>query len=163
MAIYNIINFGARGDGKTNDAAAIQRAVDASSSADGGIVIIPAGRTYLSGSFSLKSNVELYLERGATLLASGNAADYAADLQIDRLSNGQVVEDELPRRAFIVAYRAENVAITGGGIIDGQGRAFVGQDLGYIYVMAGERQYLERPFTQFLNGCTNLTDRKRVL
>ena len=73
--MYDITTYGAVGDGTTNDAAAIQAAVDAASAAGGGVVRVPAGRTFLSGSVTLRSHVELHLERGAVLQASGRWAD----------------------------------------------------------------------------------------
>ena len=87
----------------------------------------------------LKSNVEIYLERGATLLASGKAADFQLD---PAWKFGE---------AFITANGAQNIAITGGGTIDGNGRAFVAEDLGYIYAMKEGR-----PFTFYLVGCSNV-------
>jgi polygalacturonase len=72
---FNIRDFGALGDGVTNDAAAIQAAIDAAHQNGGGTVFVPAGATFLSGSIVLKSNVELNVERGATLQASGEWGD----------------------------------------------------------------------------------------
>ena len=66
---YNIRDFGATGDGKTIDTAAINQAIDAAASAGGGTVLFPAG-TYASYSIHLKSNVTLYLGDGSTLLAA---------------------------------------------------------------------------------------------
>ena len=159
MTTYNILAFGATGDGLTDDAAAIQRAIDACTAGGGGTVVAPAGRTYLFNPIALKAHVELHVERGATLLAGGDLAAYPPDLRSDAITEGALLETELPRRASIIAYRADNVAITGGGVIDGNGRSFVEEDLGYIYRMRGARQYLERPFTVFLIGCTNVTMR----
>lgn len=159
MATHNIMDYGARGDARTNDAAAIQRAIDNCAAEGGGMVLIPSGRTFRSGAIALRSSVELHLERGATLLASDSPADYPRSLESDVISAGVINESELPKRALIIAYRADNVAITGGGTIDGNGRAFVAEDLGHIYRMAGDRQYLERPFTIFLIGCTPVTIR----
>jgi polygalacturonase len=67
MPIYNILDFGAAGDGTDNDAAAIQRAIDACTRAGGGTVFVPAGKTFRTGTIELKSNVELHVERGAVL------------------------------------------------------------------------------------------------
>lgn len=156
---FNVLTYHAIGDGITNDAPAIQAAIDACTAAGGGTVLLPAGRTYFSGTLQLKSNVELHVERGATLLASGNLADYPPHLHSNTLTNGAVEEDDLPPRAFIIAYQAHRVAISGGGVIDGNGRSFVGEDLGYIYQMAGALQYFQRPFTLFLIGCNHLTMR----
>jgi len=59
MPVYNILDFGAAGDGTANDAAAIQRAIDACTRAGDGTVLVPAGKTFRTGTIELKSNVEL--------------------------------------------------------------------------------------------------------
>jgi len=65
----NVRNFGAVGDGKMLDTPAINRAIDAVAAAGGGTVFFPAG-VYASYSIHLKSNVCLYLDQGATILAA---------------------------------------------------------------------------------------------
>ena len=67
---FNVKNFGAKGDGKTLDTPAINRAIAAASDAGGGVVTVPAG-TYLCYSIQLKSDITLYLDAGATILAAG--------------------------------------------------------------------------------------------
>lgn len=57
---YDIMTYGAKGDGQTDDAAAIQRAINACSAAGGGTVIIPAGHTFLCGPLQLASYVNLH-------------------------------------------------------------------------------------------------------
>jgi polygalacturonase len=159
MAIYNILDYGAIGDARANDAAAIQRAIDACTEAGGGSVLVPAGRIYRSGTLVLRSNAELHVERGAVLLASSNPGDYPRELESDVITCGAVCEAELPRRAFIIAYWAGDLAITGAGTIDGNGQAFAGNDRDDRYRLADERPYLDRPFTIFLIGCSNVTMR----
>jgi len=66
---FDVRAFGAAGDGKTLDTAAINRAIDAAAAAGGGTVVFPAG-TYASYSVHLKGNVTLCLSDGATLLAA---------------------------------------------------------------------------------------------
>jgi len=144
MQDFNIRNFGSIGDGKTNDAAAIQKAIDECNEKGGGRVVVPAPNTYLSGSFVLKSNVELNIERGATIAASSNPDDF--------------VNWKGRQRVFIVGDKANNVSITGGGVIDGGGRHFIETALPYIY-----RMKKQRPFTIILTGCSNLTIKDIVL
>lgn len=77
---YDVTAFGAKADGKTVDTTAINRAIDAAAAAGGGTVIFPAG-SYLSYSIHLKSNVDLYIGRGATIVAAdtpvfGNGEGY---------------------------------------------------------------------------------------
>ena len=66
--VYNVRDFGAKGDGTTLDSPAINAAIEAAVSDGGGQVLLPAG-TYLSGSIRLKSNIDLHLAAGATILA----------------------------------------------------------------------------------------------
>lgn len=55
--VYNVMDYGAAGDGKTDDATAIQQAVDACSAAGGGTVLLPSGHTFLCGPLKLASDV----------------------------------------------------------------------------------------------------------
>lgn len=67
--VYNIKTFGATGNGKTLDTPAINKTIDAAAAAGGGTVYFPAGN-YLSVSIHLKSNIALYLDQGATIVAA---------------------------------------------------------------------------------------------
>jgi polygalacturonase len=71
---YDIRSFGAKGDGVSNDTAAINAAIEAAASSAGGTVIFPAG-VYACYSIHLKSNVALFLEQGATILAAPTPYD----------------------------------------------------------------------------------------
>jgi parallel beta-helix repeat protein len=101
---YNIINYGAKPDGVTNNVSAIQKAIDDATKAGGGKVLIPRGR-FLSGVIHLKSNVELNIHEEAVLLASTDRNDYGPSLKAS---------------AFIIANNEKNISITGKGLIDGQ-------------------------------------------
>ncbi|HJP63023.1 MAG TPA: glycoside hydrolase family 28 protein [Mucilaginibacter sp.] len=68
-SVYNVKTFGAVGDGKNLDSKAINKAIDSAAGAGGGTVYLPAGN-YLSGSIHLKSNISLYIDQGATIIAS---------------------------------------------------------------------------------------------
>jgi polygalacturonase len=67
--VFDVTRFGAKADGVAIDTPAINRAIDAANKAGGGTVRLPAG-TYACYSIRLKSNVALYLEQGATILAA---------------------------------------------------------------------------------------------
>ncbi|MFP3936874.1 MAG: glycoside hydrolase family 28 protein [Phycisphaerae bacterium] len=111
-----ITDYGAVCDGETLDTEAIHKAIDACHAAGGGRVVVPAGRKCLTGTIELKTGVDLHVERGATLLASDN---------IDHYTAAAFPGSDKPGWALIVAHDAEDVAITGDGVIDGQGRAFM--------------------------------------
>jgi len=155
----NITDFGATGDGKILDTASIQQAIDEAHRLGGGRVVVPTGKTFLSGSLELKENVELHLEPGSTLLASSNYDDYTHN--IEQLTSGAVNETVLPQRAFLVGFQAHNSSITGTGTISGNADGFILERGHYIHSMrapeGGRSQYLERPFTMFIIESQNLT------
>lgn len=138
---YLVTRFGAIPDGTTNNAAGIQSAIDECAAAGGGRVVVPAG-TFCSGKIRLRSRVELHLEAGATLLCSPN---------IDHIHPEEGYCHGI-ESAFICAEDEEDVAITGLGTIDGNGRAYVAERLPYIYVMAAKR-----PITFYIGGCKRVT------
>ena len=74
--IYDVLAYGAKGDNATNDAPAIQKAIDDCSTAGGGRVLLSGGHVYRSGSLVLRSNVELHLEMGAILKGSDTLEDF---------------------------------------------------------------------------------------
>jgi hypothetical protein len=118
---HDIRRYGAVGDGVTLDTAAIQQAVDACHEAGGGTALVPPG-TYLTGTIFLRSHVTLHLTAGAVLKGSGRREDYNPD---DIFPENHVFASEKVTGAhLIIAYQAEQVAITGEGTIDGHSAAF---------------------------------------
>ncbi len=103
------------------DVAAIQRAVDRAVAAGGGRVVVPAG-THRSGSIRLASHVELHLEEGARIIGGDRSEDYD-----DFPQSVCDIAPENSRKVFIYAWDATDVAITGRGMIDGQGPTFFDQ------------------------------------
>jgi hypothetical protein len=117
--LYNVLDFGARGDGKATDTGAIQAAIDLCATR-GGTVVLPAG-TFRVGAIELKSNVTLHLSAGATLLGTEDASQYHAVEQIP-LKGDTTLKDG--NWALLYAVRAKNVVIEGHGTINGQGALF---------------------------------------
>ena len=122
--VLNVMDYGAKGDGKTDDGAALQRAIDACTADGGGCVLLPGGRVFMSGPVELKSNVELRVEPTATLLAN-------PDERIYRLSAFGANRGE--GMMWLWCKDVENFSITGGGTIDGNGVAFMGAELDDSY------------------------------
>lgn len=106
--VFNITSFGAIGDGKTSNTFSIQKAIDSAFASGGGQVLVPAGK-FVTGVIYLRSGVNLHIAEGATLLGSTKRTDYGGA----RAS------------ALINADKQNNIAITGKGTIDGQGREVV--------------------------------------
>jgi polygalacturonase len=104
-ATFDPKQFGAVGDGKTKDTAALQQAIDAASKVHGTVRL--AGGTYLCGTLILKSGATLEIEKGATLLGSAERGDYTKNRWL----------------ALIEARGQHDIAIVGDGVIDGQGTA----------------------------------------
>jgi polygalacturonase len=77
-SVFNVKNYGAKGDGVNLDSKAINGAIDAADNAGGGQVYIPAGN-YLSGSIHLKSHICLYLEQGAVIIATADESNNEYD------------------------------------------------------------------------------------
>jgi len=67
--VFDVRAFGAKGDGKTLDSPAVNTTIEAAAAAGGGTVLFPAG-TYRCFSIRLKSNIALYLDQGATIVAA---------------------------------------------------------------------------------------------
>lgn len=118
--IYNIRDYGAKGDGVTLDTAALQAAVDACNRDGGGTVLVPAG-TFLIGTVELKSYITLHVAASAKLLGSGDGKQYHAVDAIP-LRGDTTLEDG--NWALLYAINAEKLTIEGPGAIDGQGALF---------------------------------------
>ena len=141
--IYNVLDYGAVGDGAANDAGAIQAAIDACSGGGGGRVVLPSGKVFRAGSIILRSNVEFHLETGTVLKASEDLRDYAlldppqggAESMGSAFPSPSTVPsyvnceyDGKPRCYFIYAKDAVNLQITGFGRIDGSEEIYHGQE-----------------------------------
>ena len=124
--IYDIRDFGAKGDGVTLDTKALQSAIDACSKDQGGTVLVPAG-TFVIGTTELKSNVTLHIAAQGILLGSVHGPDYFAADAIP-LHGDSTLEDG--NTGLLFAVNAENVTVEGPGMIDGRGSQFHGPKRG---------------------------------
>jgi polygalacturonase len=122
VSSYDVRAFGAKGDGKTIDTPAINKAIDAAAAAGGGTVHFPAGK-YLSFSIHLKSNIALYLDQGATIVAADPKTDKGT-YDLPEPNEWDMYQDfghSHWRNSLIWGVGLENVSILGPGLIDGQG------------------------------------------
>ena len=120
-AIYNVKDFGAKADGKTIDSPAINRAIEAAAEAGGGTVYLPAGE-YACYSIRLKSNIHLYLEQGACILAAfpGKEAGYDS-AEPNEHNKYQDFGHSHWKNSLIWGIGLENITISGPGLIYGKG------------------------------------------
>src|SRR5262249_48638897 len=120
--VFDVKAYGAKGDGKALDSPSINKAIDAASNNGGGTVFVPAG-TYRSFSIRLKSNITLYLDQGATLLAAGpNDGDGKYDLpEPNQWDKYQDFGHSHWHNSLIWGENIENVSILGPGRIWGKG------------------------------------------
>lgn len=113
---YNVLDFGAKADGTTNDTKAVQNAIDACTKNGGGTVLIPSGKTVVTGTIFLKDYVTLRVDNGAVLLGSPNIADYS-----DNTHKNMYKNEPHMNKCLIYADGAKSFAIEGYGTIDGNG------------------------------------------
>ena len=140
---YNVLDFGAKGDGLAIDTKAIQSAIDECMES-GGIVVFPSGK-YLSGTIYLESNVTLHLQKGATILGSTDLVHYPENLPEYTFFRKGII-----KRALIYAEKCENIAIEGEGMIDGQGAAFKEPTEKNV------NSYSVRPYVIWMIQCKNV-------
>lgn len=147
FSVFDIRDFGAKGDGVKLNTVEIQAAIDAAHAAQGGTVLVPSG-TFLCGTIELKSHVTFHLAVNARLLGSPKPEDYRAGNNIPP-GNGNIV--------FISAADAENITICGCGTIDGNGLAFwTGQGDNTGPGANSAEGYFQRPHLLIFARCKNL-------
>ncbi|MET9632635.1 glycoside hydrolase family 28 protein [Lentzea sp. NPDC006480] len=115
---FDVTAYGGKADGKTDNTAAFKKAVEAANAAGGGRVVAKGG-TFLTGGITLLSNVNLFVDKGAKLLFSTDPKKYLPVVE----TRWQGIEC-LNHQAFVYANKATNIAITGGGTLDGQGQTW---------------------------------------
>lgn len=169
--MIDVTNYGAAGDGSSDDTAALRAALSDAARSGGGVVRVPAG-TYLTGPLRLKDGVELHLEDAAVLSFIPDFERYEPVF-----TRWEGVEC-WALHPFVFADGAKNIALTGSGTLDGNGRVWwdayraaraAGQkepateqqkllaslNPGYRHHPSGgggrETQFLRPPLVQFIN------------
>ncbi len=117
----SVKQYGATGDGTSDDKSAFDKAMRQCKKTNGGRIIVPAGTYLLNGPLHFVSNVELVLKKKAKIIFSTNPNDYLP--MVKTSWEGTFIYNHSP---LIYGYQCENIAITGEGTIDGEGHAWMG-------------------------------------
>ncbi|NHM31380.1 glycosyl hydrolase family 28 protein [Neobacillus terrae] len=156
--VFDVRDFGAKGDGVTKDTAAIQAAINAAAESPNSLVVLPAG-TYYSAPLSLKSNMTFEIEKDATLLGSRDKADYP------------IIKDRWEGTTFssyqslIQSQGAKNLKVIGEGTVDGNAGPIKAEksngidEFGYPYKkvnLAGTYDYNNGKYDPDTSGSTTV-------
>ncbi|MDY2879421.1 MAG: glycosyl hydrolase family 28 protein [Candidatus Borkfalkiaceae bacterium] len=166
-AVFNVCDFGAKGDGITVQTQAINEAIRRVSESGGGELYFPSG-TYLTGTIVLQSDVILHLSAGARLRSTGEKRDYLPD---EKTGISIFEGEENMSGALVWGMGLKNVGLIGQGVLDGNGiRLTAGKDAclypeGRNHFAGLECGYYARwrPLTLKLVDCENVTLKGIVL
>lgn len=164
---FNIKDFGAIADGKTNCIPAIEKAIKKAVANTGGKVIIPDGEWFCKGPIHLEDNINLHLKKGSRVVFSDNDKDYLP-LQLVRWEGVEIYNYS----PYIYAKNKKNIAITGHGTFDGNAEKIRTwrknqkpaqnklREMGKNLVPVDERRFGEGHFLRFsfiqLMDCKNI-------
>jgi hypothetical protein len=137
---FNVLDYGAKGDGQQINTMFIQKAIDECALKGGGTVYFPAGK-YLSGTIFLKSNITIHIDAGAELMGNTDLNDYPATIPALRSYTDLYTE-----RSLIYAEKLDHISIIGQGKINGQGNKFPTQ----------VRPFKVSPYIIRMIECTNI-------
>jgi polygalacturonase len=172
-ATFNVRDYGATGNGSSNDTAAINNAITAANSAGGGTVLFPAGTYKAATSIHMKSNVTLQLDAGSTIMgASNDTYDAPESNPFDQY---QDYGHSHFHNAMIWGNNLTNIGFVGTGTIDGGGHLITGNpgsgEADKIIsltrcnglTLSGIRLRRGGHFAALTNNCNNITsDRLRI-
>ena len=142
--VCDVRDYGPSGNGSTKDTQAIQKAIEACAQKAGVVYFSPGN--YLTGAITLRSNITLHIEAGATLLGSPDAADYPMVPNPWRPETTTI-------SALIYGDGVKNVTLTGLGTIDGQGLSWWKR--AFIWRRSPEYESRERHYTPLVEMCSS--------
>ncbi len=144
--VYNITKFGAVADGVTDNAEAIQSAINECHESGGGRVYIPKGE-FMTGPLELASQVELHLGVGAKLIANPDESIYTLSAFKENQGEGLM---------WLYGYNLDDFSITGNGEIKGNGVSFMGEELEDSFVLKPVHEFDPRPHVLTIIGGNNI-------
>ena len=156
MKEYNVLQYGAAGDGVTNDAFAIQHAIDDCAKNGGGRVVLQSGHVFYSDSIRLKKNVDLHIQKGASIKATSNIDGYIRPNKLINDPKTALIGNPVtgkPSFVFIYGFEADHCTISGEGTIDANGHAFV-QRKDQYYVTG---DFYPRPTVIYIEKSNHIT------
>lgn len=134
--VFNVLDYGAVGNGKSDDTQAIQNAINACSRNGGGKLVFPKGYTFISGPIELYSNIEYHFEAETRLLANPDESVYKISAFGENEGEGMM---------WIYGKDLKNISFTGFGTIDGNGVSFMGEELSDSYELKPVTDFDPRP------------------
>jgi polygalacturonase len=168
LADFNVRDYGATGNGSSNDTPAIQRAIDAASAAGGGTVLFPSGTYQSRNTIHMRSDITMRLNAGATIRGASN--DDYDEPEDNPWDDYQDYGHSHFHNSMIYGDRLNNIAFVGDGVIDGGGHLITGNpdegEADKIITLTrcdglnvGDGLTLRRGghFAMLINGCTNVT------
>lgn len=146
-AVHYVSDYGAKGDGVTDDTKAIQKCIDACSADGGGDVIFNKGKVFLSGPVEIKPYVNIILEQQSVWRANPDESIYKLSAFGKNEGEGMM---------WIYARHAKGIGISGRGTIDGNGIKFMGDELSDSYELKPVTTFDPRPHVLTLIDCDDL-------
>lgn len=146
IGIYNVVDYGAIGDGKNLDTKPVQDAIEACYADGGGVLMFPAGHLFLIGTIYLKSRITVHVSENAVILGSRNLEDYGND------TGFCPYYPEPLDPCLIYAIEETGISFTGHGIIDGQFE----EDFGSKHDDPLTHDHIQRPMLIRLESCSDI-------
>jgi polygalacturonase len=152
---FRLADFGAVGDGKTLNTDAFKKAIAAVEKAGGGRLIVDQG-VYRTLPFELCSSLDLHLETGAVIMGPASFADYGIPEPETLKSQSEVNAKVRAPAPFITGHNLHDLALTGDGVIDGNGAIWWAWSERAARNKGGNRLIYPRPHLVVINGCERM-------